>query len=169
MPRFMCMQCGSAMTTKRENAPYKALPGTVLVGVEVNRCPNCGEYEVAIPAIDELNRLLAYAVINRRGRLNGGEVRFLRSYLGYSGADFAKLIGSSASTVSKWESDSQPIGHHADLLLRALVLVGKKVAEYSIETFKEISAADEKKPAKAAPYAFTQTAKKWKQTELRAA
>jgi DNA-binding transcriptional regulator YiaG len=141
----------------------------VLVGVEVSRCPNCGDYEVAIPAVDELNSLLAHAVINRRRRLNGGEIRFLRSHLGYSGADFAKLIGSSPSTVSKWESDSQPIGHHADLLLRALVVMGKQVTDYSIDTFKEISAASQKKPAKTAPYAFTQTAKKWKQTELRAA
>jgi putative zinc finger/helix-turn-helix YgiT family protein len=155
------------MTTKRENAPYKALPGAVLVGVEVSRCATCGEYEVAIPAIEDLNRVLVDTVIRKKGRLKGGEIRFLRSYLGYSGADFAELIGSSASTVSKWESDSQPIGHHADLLLRALVVVGKKVDEYPIETFAEISASDGQ-PAKSEPYAFTMTAKKWKPTKLAA-
>jgi len=143
------------------------LPGVVLVGVEVSRCPQCGEYEVAIPAIDELNKMIASAVIRNKARLKGAEVRFLRSYLGYSAADFAKLIGSSASTVSKWESDSQPIGHHADLLLRALVVVGKKVEEYPLETFAGISAANEK-PAKREPYAFTQAAKKWKPTKLAA-
>ena len=162
-----CIQCGSTMTTKRENVPYKALPGVVLVGVEVSRCSRCGEYEVAIPAIDELNTLIADAVIRKKGRLRGSEIRFLRSYLGYSGADFAKLIGSSASTVSKWESDSQPIGHHADLLLRALVVVGKKLDEYPLETFAGISAADEK-PTKLEPHAFTLAAKKWKATKLAA-
>src|SRR5215467_6548131 len=100
-----CLQCGHAMTTKRENFPYTALPGTVLVGVEVSRCANCGEYEVAIPAIDELNRVLAREVIRKRGRLVGPEIRFLRSYLGYSGGDFAKLIGSDPATVSRWEGD----------------------------------------------------------------
>jgi putative zinc finger/helix-turn-helix YgiT family protein len=162
-----CVQCGSAMTTKRENVPYKALPGAVLVGVEVSRCPSCGEFEVAIPAIDKLNEVLADAVIRKKGRLRGAEVRFLRTYLGYSAADFAKLIGSSASTVSKWESDVQPVGHHSDLLLRALVVVGKKVDEYPIETFAGISAADDQ-PAKPAPYAFTPSAKTWKPTKLAA-
>ena len=71
-----CMQCGHAVTTKRENVPYTALPGTVLVGVDVSRCPNCGEYEVAIPAIDELNRVLAGAVIRKPARLSGGPGRF---------------------------------------------------------------------------------------------
>jgi putative zinc finger/helix-turn-helix YgiT family protein len=155
------------MSTRRENVPYRALPGVVLAGVEVSRCAKCGEYEVAIPAIDELNDVIADSVIRKRGRLKGAEIRFLRTYLGYSGADFARLIGSSASTVSKWESDSQPIGHHADLLLRALVVVGKKVEEYPIETFAEISAAEDK-PTKLAPYAFALTAKKWKPTKLAA-
>jgi transcriptional regulator with XRE-family HTH domain len=97
----------------------------------------------------------------------------LRSYLGYSGADFAGLIGSSASTVSKWESDSQPIGHHADLLLRALVVVGKKVDEYPLATFAQISASSasrtsERKSTKLQPHAFTPAAKKWKATKLAA-
>ena len=157
-----CIQCGHAMTTKRENMPYTALPGTVLVGVEVSRCPNCGEYEVAIPAIDELNRVLASAVIRKPARLNGGEIRFLRSYLGYSGTDFAKLIGSDPATVSRWEGDKQPIGHHTDLLLRAMVALDKKVEEYPIATFGEIG--DETKQSR---YAFKPAAKKWKPTEIR--
>jgi putative zinc finger/helix-turn-helix YgiT family protein len=162
-----CVQCGSTVTTKRENVPYRALPGVVLVGVAVSRCAKCGEYEVAIPAIDELNKLISNAVIRKKSRLKGSEIRFLRTYLGYSGADFAKLIGSSASTVSKWESDSQPIGHHADLLLRALVVVGKQVDEYPLETFAGISASGDK-PTKLEPYAFTPSAKTWKATKLAA-
>lgn len=159
------MQCGHAMATKRENAPYTALPGTVLVGVPVSRCPSCGEHEVAIPAIDELNRVLARAVIGKRGRLAGGEVRFLRSYLGYSGADFAKLIGSDPATVSRWESDKQPIGHHTDLLVRAMVALDKKVDEYPITTFAEVTGETAKRPQ----YAFKPAANKWKPTELRVA
>lgn len=160
-----CINCGHAMTTKRENAPYTALPGAVLVGVPVSRCPSCGEHEVAIPAIDELNRVLASAVIRKRGRLVGGEVRFLRSFLGYSASDFAKLIGSDPATVSRWESDKQPIGHHTDLLLRAMVALDRKVDEYPIAAFAEVKAAT----AKRAKYAFKPTAKKWKPTELTSA
>lgn len=160
-----CVNCGHAMTTKRENVPYTALPGAVLVGVSVSRCPNCGEYEVAIPAIDELNRVLAGAVIRKRARLVGAEVRFLRSYLGYSGADFARLIGSDPATVSRWESDKQAIGHHTDLLLRAMVALDRKVDEYPIANFAEVQEKATERPR----YAFKATAKKWKPIELSAA
>lgn len=158
-----CINCGHTMTTKRENVPYKALPGAVLVGVPVSRCPSCGEYEVAIPAIDELNRVLAQAVIHKRGRLVGGEIRFLRSYLGYSGADFAKLIGSDPATVSRWEGDKQAIGHHTDLLLRAMVALDKRVDEYGISDFADVRPDVAERPR----YAVKPAAKKWKPTELR--
>lgn len=162
-----CINCGHAMTTKRENVPYKALPGTVLAGVEVSRCPNCGEFEVAIPAIDELNYVLATHVIKKPARLNGAEVRFLRSYLGYSGADFAKLIGSAPATVSRWESDTQPIGHHTDLLLRSMVAMDKRIDDYTIKAFAEVP--DEKPSTAKVQRAFKPAAKaKWSPTELRA-
>lgn len=157
-----CINCEHAMTTKRENVPYTSLPGAVLIGVPVSRCANCGEHEVAIPAIDELNRVLASAVIRKRGRLVGGEIRFLRSYLGYSGTDFAKLIGSDPATMSRWESDKQPIGHHTDLLLRSMVALDRKVDEYPIATLGEVTA----EATGRARYVFKPTAKKWKQTEL---
>lgn len=156
-----CMQCGHTMTTKRENVPYTALPGTVLAGVEVSRCPNCGEHEVAIPAIEELNRVLAFAVVSKRQRLSGAEIRFLRTCLGQSGADFAKVIGSDPATVSKWENDKQPIGHHADLLLRALVMVDKKVESYPIKDFAEIKDGKPTKPR----YTFKPSANKWKEAQ----
>lgn len=162
-----CIQCGHVMTTKRENAPYTALPGAVLVGVSVSRCPSCGEYEVAIPAIDELNRVLAQAVIRKRERLAGGELRFLRSYLGYSGTDFAKLIGSDPATVSRWESGKQQLGHHTDLLVRALVVLEKRVDEYPIDTFATVGA--ESTTGTRPSYAFRLAANKWKATQLAAA
>jgi transcriptional regulator with XRE-family HTH domain len=137
----------------------------VLIGVPVSRCRNCGEYEVAIPVIDELNRVLAGAVIRKRGRLVGGELRFLRSYLGSSGADFAQLIGSDPATVSRWESDKQPIGHHTDLLLRAMVALDRRVDGYPITAFAEVKAGATERPR----YAFKPAAKNWKPTELSAA
>ena len=164
-----CINCGSSMTTKRENVPYTALPGVVLQDVNVSRCPKCGETEVAITAIDELNKVLAEAVISAKGRLNGAEIRFLRTYLGYSGADFAKAIGSSPATVSRWESDTQPIGHHADLLLRSLVVIGKKVESYPLEALSELgSEKPSKKASKKSQRYFSPSGKHWKSAEATA-
>lgn len=158
-----CIECGSDMTTKKENVPFQALPGTVLVGVDVSRCRACGAYEVAIPAIDKLMHMLANVVIRKPARLVGAEVRFLRKYLGYSSGDFAKRIGSSPSTVSKWENDAQPLGLHSDLLLRAMVALDKKMDSYTSAAFAEIG-DEPMKPR----YAMKPTSKTWKQTELRA-
>jgi putative zinc finger/helix-turn-helix YgiT family protein len=157
------------MVTKRENVPYRSLPGVVLVDVEVSRCPACGEYVVAIPAIDGLNELLAKSLIDDKRRLVGAEVKFLRKYLGYSSADFAKVMGTASATVSRWENDAQPISRHADLLLRALVMIGKKVDDYSIEKFADMATEDA--PKKAGPrFGFTlvPSTKKWKAAEVRA-
>jgi putative zinc finger/helix-turn-helix YgiT family protein len=153
-----CMQCGTGMSTKRENVPYEDLPGTVLMGVSVSRCARCGEHEIAIPAIDGLNRALAQEVIRKTGRLNGAEIRFLRSYLGYSGVDFARLIHSDPATVSRWESDKQQLGHHTDLLLRAMVALDKQVESYPISMFAEFKGDK----ASRSRYAFRHTAAKWR-------
>jgi hypothetical protein len=50
--------CGSRMKTKRENYRYETvgLPGITRQSVEVGRCGKCGEYEVAIPRIEDLHR-----------------------------------------------------------------------------------------------------------------
>jgi putative zinc finger/helix-turn-helix YgiT family protein len=118
-----CVQCGTAMKTKRENYHYTAcgLPSVTLRGVTVSRCPACGDTNVVIPAIEELHRVMAGALIRKRGRLAPQEIRFLRTILGWSGVDFSKRMGTTPETVSRWEHGSVPIGPAADRLLRLLV------------------------------------------------
>lgn len=164
-----CPECGADMLMKRENAPYRSLPGVVLVDVEVSRCPACGEHIVAIPAIDELHKLIAKSLIGDKRRLGGAEVKFLRKHLGYASADFAKVIGTAAATVSRWENGAQPLSRHADLLLRALLMIGKKVADCSIENFSDMATEDS--PKKACPrFVFTPvpSTNKWKPVAVRA-
>ena len=92
---MMCIECGAKMTTKRENFKYDAsgLPGVTLVNVKVSRCRGCGEYEVALPRIEQLHKQMAYAVVAKRARLSALEISFLRRYLNWSGADFAAHLG----------------------------------------------------------------------------
>lgn len=159
-----CLQCESPMVSKPENVEYDSLPGTMLMGVPVSRCTRCDEYEVGIPAIDDLDRVLADEVIGKNGRLNGGELRFLRSFLDLTGVELAKIIGSDPSTISRWESDKQAIGHHTDLLLRAMVLLEMKVDSYPIARFAEISS----EKGEVSKYSVKRTASKWKPAQLAA-
>jgi putative zinc finger/helix-turn-helix YgiT family protein len=122
------------MVNERVNYRYaeSGLPNVVLVGIEVRRCPKCGEEAISIPRIEELHKTLAMALIHERARLASYEIRFLRKWLGLSGVDFARRMGVNQATVSRWESTEkpQPMGPIADRLLRMLVVHGQPIAEY---------------------------------------
>jgi putative transcriptional regulator len=135
-----CMQCGSAMRTTRENFLYgkSGLPVT-LVGVEVSRCKKCGEFEVVIPKIEKLHRAIAMEVIGKRARLVPAEIRFLRKYLGWSGADLARRVGVSVGAVSRWENGREHMGPVADRLLRLMVAHASPDTDYPVEKLAEVA------------------------------
>lgn len=130
------------MRIARENVPYRALPGVTLVGVEVSRCPACGEAEIAIPRIEALNRSIGAALISKPGRLTGDEVRFLRKSLGWSARTFAARMGTSPETVSRWENGKQRMAQTSERLLRVLVALegsaGEPIEGYASETLEHI-------------------------------
>lgn len=136
-----CMSCGSGMKTARENFKYEAcgLPGVTLVSVEVSRCLQCGEYEVAIPNIETLHRTIAAAIVAKRARLTSAEIRFLRKLLGWSGSDFAERMGVTPETVSRWETGTARMGPSADRLLRLMVVHEGPVTTYSLDSLKGIA------------------------------
>ena len=116
-----CTECGEEMISAREDRPYSKLPGVLLRGVEVLRCPKCGESEVVIPKPNELGDLLAKHLIEKHDRLVGPEIRFLRAHLDLSGVELARRMGVAAETVSRWETGKDTIGPVADRLLRLMV------------------------------------------------
>jgi putative zinc finger/helix-turn-helix YgiT family protein len=143
-----CRSCGKGETsTSRETYLYteSGLPNVTLVGVDIRRCPRCGAHEVLLPRVEELHRVIAQAVVHKPARLSGAEVRFLRKSLGWSGADFAKHLGVDPSTVSKWETDKEPIGPASDRALRLMAVHGRPVDEYPLDELMKIG--DERKPA----------------------
>jgi putative zinc finger/helix-turn-helix YgiT family protein len=135
-----CPECDKPMTSVRENYSYTAsgLPYVTLVGVEVRRCKTCGEHEVVIPKIEHLHRAIALAVIDKRTRLTAAEVRYLRKYLGWSGADFARHMGVTPESVSRWENDREQMGAVADRLLRLMVATKAPVSDYSLDSLAEL-------------------------------
>lgn len=122
------------MESERVNHRYveSGLPNVVLVGVEVRRCPKCGEQALSIPHVEELHKTLAMELVHERTRLAPYEIRFLRKWLGLSGVDFARRMGVEPATVSRWErtENPQPMGPVAERLLRMLVVHGQQVDEY---------------------------------------
>lgn len=136
-----CSQCGHTMRTARENYLYKesGLPNVTLVGIEVHRCLHCGEHEAVIPKIEQLHRVIATTIARKVPRLAREEIRVLRKYLGWSGADFAEHLGVSPETVSRWENGSASMGATAERLLRLAALTREPTSDYSLDILKDVA------------------------------
>ena len=127
-----CFNCGGEMTTRRETRRYGRVIDVVLVGIEVRHCDDCGEEEVVIPRIKELHNAIAADLANRSGLLSPGEIRFLRTHMGFSSKAFAQHMGVTPETVSRWENPRNPmrIRKTADRFIRFLVQNGARFKDY---------------------------------------
>jgi DNA-binding transcriptional regulator YiaG len=108
------------MTIDREDRPYADLPGVTLRGVEVRRCPKCGEYEVVFQSLDRLHQVLAAAIVAKRTQLVRQERHFLRNFLCWTEEELAQHMGVAPEAVVGWERSDEVIGPVADRLLRLL-------------------------------------------------
>ena len=69
-----------------------------------------------IPKIEKLHRTIAMAIVGKKTRLTAEEIRFRRKYLGWSGADFARHMGVTPESISRWENEKErmnPVGRAA--------------------------------------------------------
>jgi len=129
-----CTECGGMMTVRSETRRYGRGVDVVLNDVEVRHCNECGEEHLVIPRIEELHRLIASTIARKKGRLQPGEIRFLRTHLGYSSRDFADFMGVRPETVSRWESERAGVSpsRAAEKLLRLAVLTEKPIEDYGL-------------------------------------
>jgi putative zinc finger/helix-turn-helix YgiT family protein len=159
-----CVACGGSVKAKREKAYRYAecgLPHVVLENaVDVATCPRCGETYTGIPAIEGLHRAIAAALIRKKRRLAPEEIKFLRKSLGWSGVDFAKHMGATPETVSRWENGKAPMGAQADRLLRVLVARETPITDYSVDVLAQL--AGDEGPVTPARVEMTRSARGWR-------
>ncbi len=129
-----CLVCGSKMTSRVEEHDYSASGLPVrLLNVDVRRCSKCEEWEAVVPCVEELHALLAEALIRKKGRLVGAEIRFIRSWLGLSGKRLSEWVGVTPETVSRWENDKRAIGLPHERLLRTMAVKQTFFMDYKPE------------------------------------
>lgn len=133
-----CVMCGhEGMQEKTTDYVYDASGLAVtLKGVRAWVCDECGEEEVEVQSPGQLEVALAKALLGLPGRLEGAEIRFLRKFLGYSGKDFAKLIGVNPATLSRWEAGKKTMDRGNENTLRLLAAQGHRITDY--EAFDEV-------------------------------
>jgi len=96
------------------------LHSVYLKDILVFHCTHCNAVVPEIPAAGVLHRVIAQRIVGKKNLLTGDEVRFLRKLCGYSVNEFAAILGSSKSVVSRWEKDG--CGKGTDKIVRLLVL-----------------------------------------------
>ena len=63
-----------------------------LTQIPIYECLRCHEHSPSIPSITDLHRLIAVTIALKQPRLTPPELRFLRTYLGYSRQDLINLL-----------------------------------------------------------------------------
>lgn len=136
-----CAECGASLRTEHRDHHYveSGLPNILLLGVEFRVCPSCGEEERVMPRLAQLHRVIAEAVAEKAAHLSGAEVRYLRKHLGWSGEQFAEVMGVRPETVSRWENDKEPIGGGYERALRLMAMRERPVESYPNDRLAEIA------------------------------
>jgi len=88
---------------------------------------DAGERTAIIPNVKGLHKAIACEVVNSRGALTGREIKFLRSAMGLTPAEFGKLIHREESTVTRWERGSAAPDGAMDAFIRVLATLKLKL------------------------------------------
>lgn len=94
-----------------------------------------GEEVVLIPNINSLHKAIALSIIDSENRINGKELRFLRTEMGRTQDELAQIVQRTRLTINRWESDKVRMDGAAETILRQLVAehfgVKKSIQEIS--------------------------------------
>jgi putative zinc finger/helix-turn-helix YgiT family protein len=118
-----CSVCGSATKVLRgQRYHYKecGLDNVYLDNIEVRVCEKCKTVTPRIPRILEMHSTIARAIALQPYPLSGADIRFLRKHLGLKAKEWAALLRTNHTTLSRWENDDQKLGPQSDSLVRLL-------------------------------------------------
>src|ERR1043165_8059120 len=76
------------------------------------------EKSVTIPNINGLHRCIAHGIVSKKSGMTGKELRFLRTELGMTQAELAKVVNRESLTISRWERGEDVIDSNAQTLIR---------------------------------------------------
>ena len=138
-----CHNCGALVIERKVGAtnPYRfvgsGLPHVFLVGIRWRACTSCKTEGPVIPRLGELLEFIAHLLLDKKGRLTGPELRYLRKHVGLSAVDCAGLILIDPATLSRVEAGKQDLGASTDKLSRAIVLaeIAREEQEENLSAF----------------------------------
>lgn len=119
---MQCPSCEAKKAMKAEVITHRfkesGLDNVILKGVKLYRCVECGESIYDYGDLNQLNRVIAEALLRKKGTLTGKEIRYLRSYVGYSSEMFARILGFDKTSWSRIENERSKISNQVNMSVR---------------------------------------------------
>lgn len=143
-----CPSCDSKKNMKCELIVHRfkesGLDNIILDGVKQFRCNQCGDVFYDYGDVNQLNRLIADTLLRKKDHLSGQEIRFLRTYIGYSSEMFARIIGLSDKTsLSRIENSRGKISSQVNMAVRFAVAGKLADRDYDLHDLYESIENDE--------------------------
>jgi transcriptional regulator with XRE-family HTH domain len=76
------------------------------------------EKTITIPNINGLHQVIAHGIVSKRTGMTGKELRYLRTEMGMTQAQLAKVVHREPLTISRWERGEDNIDSNAEVLIR---------------------------------------------------
>jgi len=165
-----CYTCGfegKFKKTKIESYRYTecGLDNVFLRHIPGLQCPECKIVSADIPHPLQLHELLAQMIVTKPFLLTAGEIRFIRTQLGYSQADFAGRLQRNPSVLNRVERKKEKVSADLDRLVRMVYLKEKTSPK---RLYEEVENLIGEKREGQRPYRFHTVKNDWKY-EARAA
>lgn len=122
---------------------------------------------VSIHNIENLHRVIAEHIIERRKTLSNKEFRFLRKEMNLTQKELGELVGKDEQTIARYEKGQSPISSPVDKLVRVLYLLRMATPE-ELETIRTILQAHFDDDGEMKPIAFEVTNESWHERQLAA-
>ncbi|KPQ09590.1 MAG: helix-turn-helix domain-containing protein [Salinarimonas sp.] len=112
------------------------LDNVLIVGVSFIS-DDAGEECIDIPNVHDLHRAIAEGITKKRSSMTGRELRFLRTEMGMTQAELARLVHREPLAISRWErGEVEAIDSNAEALIRlhaiqALEIDNPRIADLS--------------------------------------
>jgi DNA-binding transcriptional regulator YiaG len=108
---------------------------TIVYDAAIELVDGQAERTIELPKLEELSASSAVVRCLMSERLRGSEIRSMRRIMKLTLADLAKRLDekTAVQTVSRWESEAQPMGVYAEKLLRLLVCEELRKAAPGVE------------------------------------
>ena len=81
-----------------------------------------GDDVILVAGINILHRVIAEAIVSHPKGMNGAELRFLRTEMGYTQSEMATIVHRDKQTIGRWERSEKELDSVAETLIRKLAI-----------------------------------------------